>query len=142
MKIVQAIFISIAAFASAEGCMLKELHQDIDGTSDRTRLVTFGRSKVRKSSGKTVGFEQGYCVMSHGPEDKQSELCTAVIELDGESVHLSYYYPLYKNGGDGPSEFEAVITAATGSCSAQANKRVPAKFDGDTLIWYFNKIQD
>lgn len=104
-------------------------------------MVTFGRDKLRKGSNeKVVGFVQGYCIMSPGPEDKQGETCTALLEIESETIHVQYYYPKYKK----PDGFDALITAATGCYKKYANKVIPAKWvDGrENVLWQLDDIHN
>lgn len=102
MKLFQAItaIVLFASGAVGSECIEKDLTEDIKYSdfSDDIRLGTWGRNKLRKgSNGKVVGFSQGYCVVSPGPEDKQGEICVAVLAIKSENIHLQYYYPKYKD---------------------------------------------
>ena len=146
MKLFQAIaaVVFFASGAVAEACIEKELTDDNTYFDDGggSRMVTFGRDKLRKGSNeKVVGFVQGYCIKSPGPEDKQGEICSAVLEIKSETIHVQYFYPTYKNGGDGPDKFDAIITVATGCYKGYVNKVIPAKWNDDgKIVWQLDDI--
>lgn len=139
MKLIAVISLFFAPGALGRDCLFKEIMDKIAyyNPGDGSHLTTFSRSKLQKS-GKKVGYTQGCCIMSPGPEDKKSELSTVVLEIKDESIHVQYYYPTY----DMPDKFDAVITAATRCYKSHVNKKIPAKFVDNGIKWMLNNIKE
>ena len=111
------------------GCVFGQITEFSPFFAPGTDMNRFGRSTVcsgipetcDESSPDYIGFYQGYCVNSAGPEDAPSELCKVTMLIEGDYLDFEYLYPTYEN----PSGWLALISGASGCYAGFQGSLVP-----------------